>query len=286
MVNPHEITVVVCLDQRTRRFFEKSLPVWAAYRPELFKAHWLIVSDCQMAGLHEHAAREDPRGAERPVAHITAALKSAGVASVQHATWAPHQQYETQRERMLTAFVLEPPKHVQTDWWLKVDVDALPHDNSMPWFDETWTHPQAEHVMVGAKWGYTKPKHQMEQLDKWAARHPQLKHYEPLNLPYDPDSNKCKHARIASWICLLKTEFTREAAALARTGSEERDRIPVPSQDGYHWYIAALRKQPIIRTNWKRRGWGNYSNEHRHAERAQELLQAARDKRAATTQNA
>ena len=256
------VTIVVALDAKTYPFFLRSLPVWVTLQTELFRCPWVIMFDRNWLGGYDHVGFV----ARHMARHF-------GTPSIMVREWPPEPMppdtYANQRDKMLTSFVMGAPLDVTTPWWIKIDVDALPHDRK-PWFDDAWIADEAEHVLVGARWGYTKPPEQMPTLERWADGVVGLREHARLGLVATPGENKLKHPRIASWICLVKTAWSRRVIGYA----EQRcplHRMPVPSQDGFHWYCAARERLPIIRTNWKRRGWGNYSSTRSHGEKVMEM---------------
>lgn len=254
-----EATLVVGLDSRTVQFWEITLPLWLSLRPEIGRMRWLIFCDRRTdAGHRAVNLIEATRALSGREDDVTVGMEDTD-ATTRLVEWPfdPEAEHETQRERMLTGFVQVPPRIVKTRWWLKVDVDAFPVTAEGKWFEPEWIESR-EHVMVGQKWGYTKPKTQMAELDEWADEHPAFAGTKPLRLPVREESNKCKHPRIASWICLVDTGFSGDASAAA-TFTHGANHMPVPSQDGFHNYVADRLGKTYRRVDWKRRGWRNVS---------------------------
>lgn len=236
-----ELTTVVGVDARTLEQLRLSLPTWARYRRELFRQPWLIFYDARQV----HPAKiadvfpagdrpRDVRALQWPSSELT--------------------EYHSQRERMLSGFV-HAARYVQTPWWVKIDTDAVALRES-DWAPADWFERPEPPVWVASPWGYTKPADQMARLDDWADGVPQLREHARLDLPYEDGARRCRHKRMASWVSFYRSDWTRWASDLARHYCG-LDRIPVPSQDGYHFYLAARTKAPTLRAQMKRRGWTN-----------------------------
>lgn len=154
---------------------------------------------------------------------------------------------KSQRERMLSAFVLGTARDIKTDHWVKLDADAFAVDTKSLLSDEMF-----DYVLCGHKWHYTKPGIWIKQLDEWANQLPIFKGTAPLFDPKNLGEKRYIHERIASYVQLHSSEFVRFAAALAG------DKLPVPSHDTYLWYVARRLNLPIMRHNFKRhRGMTN-----------------------------
>lgn len=147
---------------------------------------------------------------------------------------------DSQREKMLSAFVFGPAKDVNTKYWLKLDCDTYATDSrpilnkDMFGFD-----------VVGHKWNYTKPWSWINTLNEWSLN-------KNLNFQYLIDKskiikNRYYHHRTNSFVQLHSTEFTKQAAELAG------EKLPIPSQDTYLWYVATVLNKKILRYSFKKR---------------------------------
>jgi hypothetical protein len=171
----------------------------------------------------------------------------------------------TQRERMLTSFVKLPPLLVETQKWVKIDTDVVATD-STPWFDESWLGLHGPRL-VGSPWGYSKPADTCQRLDDWAAGIPELGKIPSLSLPPpQPGQKRIGHPRICSWIAVIDTVWSRRAADFVP------GRLPVPSQDGYHWYVAYRMGERIDRVRFADRGWATVSKDGPRAKLVAEVL--------------
>lgn len=254
MMHPPDFTTIVALDARTIEQWRVSLPTWRLHRPELFQRPWLLIFD---------------RDQLEPDAIRTALLESGPAPDDCRALPWPTQaaEFASQRERMLSAFV-HAPRAVRTPYWLKIDTDALAvrHD---AWCPAEWFAGQP--VWIASPWGYTKPGDQMHQLDIWARTTPELAEYPDLNLPFEPGARRVRHARMASWVSFYETAWSVMAADIAERACGPC-RIPVPSQDGYHFYVAQRRGDFYRRVSMRRVGWTNCSRIASLRARAAEIL--------------
>ena len=160
-----------------------------------------------------------------------------------------------QRYRMLAGFVHVPARHVMTDYWLKLDTDVVATGND-GWIDDGWF--KGDPAIVAQSWSFTKPADQMLKLDEWAARHDWLFHTQPLDLSPKEGSERLGHKRIISWCGFFHTSSTIWSSQWAEQ-SCGIGMLPVPSQDGYLWYVAKRLGLDIRRVDMKRRGWEHWS---------------------------
>ena len=160
----------------------------------------------------------------------------------------------SQRYKMLAGFVHVPPAVVNTTYWLKLDTDVVA--TGVPdWIDAGWFSELP--AIVSHPWGFTKPANQMVLLDQWAEENKLPG--EPLNLVPEPGSDRVRHKRIISWCGFFHSEFTNYCSVLAN--GDYKYGLPVPSQDGYLWYLAQRTKQGACRCQMKTRGWEHWSTE-------------------------
>lgn len=159
----------------------------------------------------------------------------------------------SQRELMLSSFVLIAPKYVKTKWYLKLDTDvAAMREIPKNWPEFSWFRPNQKGqtpVFVSNPWGYTKPADALFKLDVWGNNVPSLKQYPALDVPYKLETGKVVKPRIISWCFFGLTSWCAEMAEYAG------DRLPVPSHDTYLWYCAERRGDFYIRQKMKHYGW-------------------------------
>lgn len=151
---------------------------------------------------------------------------------------------DSQREKMLSAFVLGTAKYVNTKYWLKLDADSFATNNN-----NFITQEMKDYSFCGHKWGYSFVRH-IKALDEWAGKHwkRKLRTSPPMFNEKYANGKRYYHPekRTISFIQLNSTKFTRWCAKLCK------GRLPVPSQDTYMYYIADRFKSPIKITNFKR----------------------------------
>lgn len=182
-----------------------------------------------------------------------------------------------QRYKMLAGFVHVPARMVETTYWLKLDLDTVATGQD-DWINLDWFSGLP--AIVSHPWGYTKPANQMLELDEWFARHayhirtewPNYPKTPPLGLRPKTGSSMVKHKRIISWCAFFNTEFTRHCSDMANRFCG-KGKLPVPSQDGYLWYMAKRGDFGVVRANMKRRGWQHKSTNKNVRKAVEEALQ-------------
>lgn len=189
---------------------------------------------------------------------------------------------DPQRYKMLSGFVHVPPKTVGTPYWLKIDTDVIATENDA-WIDRKWFKQTP--AIISHPWGFTKPADQMDFLDQWVEENedgfekyasqevhlmndwvhassqglPILSHFKPLEMHPLPGWERLRHKRIISWCAFFSSPFTRLVSGWAETICGQ-GKLPVPSQDGYLWYVAERMGLPMERPSMKKLGW-----EQRHS---------------------
>lgn len=235
-----DFTTVIALDNRCSQQFQQVWPVWKLFCPMLLEHPLLILLDGWMAP-------QKMDWIDHPDVHFV------------YWSWRPDLP---QRERMLTAFV-KIPYLVSTPYWLKIDTDALPVRPGFTidggWFD-------GDPVLVASPWKYTKPGRWINTLKDWAEGIPDLEKHPPLGLRCPEGVTYFGHPRIASWFCFIRTDWSQQVASYCP------DRLPVPSQDTYHWYCATRSGQLIRRISFKRLGWVNEPRRTLRAKLVEEML--------------
>jgi hypothetical protein len=153
-----------------------------------------------------------------------------------------------QREKMLSAFVMVAPAFVFTPYWLKFDTDVVATRGG-EWIDPAWFAD--EPVIVAHRWGVTRPKENIHRLDHWAAGVPWLAHLPvPVEIPAGHTGDTVHHERFTGWLQFTRTDWSQKYAELLAG-----QRLPISSQDTFHWYCAAREQLPIVRAQMKSRGW-------------------------------
>jgi len=248
MQKPFDYTTVLAVDKETSRDLRGVWPTWRMLKPQLLQHPMLVICDAQAGDTiyWEHRLRflrEHPR--LRLVQWDWPNQDDSDLANMD------------QRERMLTAFVKVPPAMVETPYWLKIDCDVVAHAPG-DFIKLQWFAPGQYPSLIGPGWHYTKPATLPGILDRWAATIPQLAPFPALNLPEpEPDEEIIATKRVCSWFMFISTAFSKLAADLCP------GRLPVPSQDTLHWYIAQRRGDNIIRHQFRNDGWQTISGRRR-----------------------
>ena len=236
-----EATVLLGVDAKTLPQLAISAPTWRKYRPELWRMPWFVFFDDEQVTVAQLREVLTGVGRDKDVRAFKWPRNAAA-------------QYQNQREKMLSGFchtcryVLREADWAPAEWFepdLTVERDAV-YDRYAPGYN----------VWVASPWGYTKPAEQMQRLDNWADGVPGLKEYPRLDIDYEPGARRARHPRMASWLSFYRSDWTRYASDLALHWSGD-SKIPVPSQDGYHFYVAKRRGDRVLRAQMKRRGWTN-----------------------------
>jgi len=241
-----DFTVVVGVDAKHLQQLSWTLPTWKLHKPDLFKRPWLVFYDCDSLN----------RAAVRSVVKVP---------DLNVVPWPPlRTEYNgdggskwtnPQRNKMLTGYVFVPAMQVLTPYWLKVDTDAIAMGQNC-WIEDDWF--EGEPAFIGPRWSFTKPPDQMVFLDQWVEKHrDKLRPWSlhpPLNLRPKPGASRLNHKRTVSWCAFFKTDFTRKCAvgASAVCGPCQ---MPVPSQDGFLWYMATRGWFGVKAIQVKRLGW-------------------------------
>lgn len=241
-----DFTTVIAVDDRHVRELEITWPTWVRFRPEILHRPLLILCDGDRSHEEWHTRLAFVEHPDRRLV----CWQLAGV---------------DQREKMLTALTLAPGREVSSDWYLKLDTDAIAVATA-PWIQPEWFAPDASGrlpVFVGSSWGYTKPAQFLARMDMWADGRPEFTGTTPLNLQAEPDSNRVRHPRITSWCFFGRTDWTRDVTSVCN------GRLPVPSHDTFLWYCAERMGMHYRRIPMHRLGWV-------HTSRMRKLARLAR----------
>lgn len=249
-------TLVVVVDHRHLSQLAMTWKTWQRHKPSMMDHPILIVYDRQQVLL----------------ARIVDLLELTSLgAGVQCYPWPPTDvEYpigtdkwtDAQRYRMLSGFVHATAKMVKTPYWIKLDTDvvATGQDN---WVDPNWF--TGNPTIVAQPWGFTKPANQMVDLDNWVTTHSdllvELRGRPPLNLNPKPGWSMVRHPRIISWCGFFNTKFTKKCSEYAELTCG-RGLLPVPSQDGFMWYVAARLGLSIVRPQMKDLGFEHWSTDN------------------------
>jgi len=244
-----DYTLVCGVDAKHLEQLRWTYPTWIKHKPSLLKHRMVIFYD------KDQVKSED---IQNNIRHPNLSVAAWPMHETQYGGDPKSKWYHPQRYKMLAGFVHTPAMYVTTPYWLKIDTDVVatgPDD----WIDPKWFDDDP--AIVSHRWGYTKPADQMLILDKWIEDNEVAGwvNTPPLNLSPVPESNKVCHKRIISWCSFFNTEFTYQCAEEANDYCG-KFKLPVPSQDGYLWYMAKRGQFKIVRTIMRSRGWSQKSS--------------------------
>lgn len=251
-----DFTTVIALDPDHLAQFAGVWPTWRRFKPEILGQPLLVIID---------TLRQNTRWWRHKLEFL---FDTHDCITLAPWDWPNLDDSEfsdmTQRERMLTAFVKIPPAMVETEYWLKIDTDTMA-TAECEWIEPEWFANGP--ALISNPWGYSKPADVFQRLDNWAATIPRLAPLRAMNL-LNPTAGQdtVKFPRIISWLCWVNTVWSRTAADYAP------GRLPIPSQDTYHFYVAWRMDHPIRRERFGRRGWTHIHGDRRRAKLIKELM--------------
>lgn len=226
----NKFTVVLAVDAEHFAELLAVWPTWTRFHPEIRSVRILIYCDTTLT----------------PMSNWSGMIRSRLGPNFWPIPWERNSALAdvSQREFMLSAFVLDAPRIVPTDYWLKIDTDTIA-TASGPLVRDEWL--EGNPALFAQKWGYTKPPEYLDRLDRWA---------ESCELPIRNQpfrrkivGNKANHRRVISYFMGVETAWSiKVAKACGR-------RMPVPSQDTLY-HFAAARCGDFYRTiDVKAAGW-------------------------------
>jgi hypothetical protein len=252
-----DYTLVVGVDQRHLRQLAWTWPTWRRHKPSLLDHPMLAFHDESVTVDQVRSVVDHPK-----LATVPWPPEGTIYPGMSGGKWSDPQRY-----KMLAGFVYVPTKFVMTQYWLKLDTDVVATGQD-DWVEERWFDGQP--AIVSHPWSFTKPPDQIDVLDRWADRYGLNLPRPSLHISPKPGADRVGHKRVISWCGFFKTSFTARAAALAQFTCG-CNLLPVPSQDGFLWYIAQRLGLGVERVQMKRRGWQQWStdgNVRRYSEEA------------------
>lgn len=257
-------TTIVGVDARHLRQLAVTWPTWRKNKPSLL-AHplivfydWRQVKACDVVAVVDHPSM---RLCMWPPTGVT-------FSGDDKTKWT-----NPQRHKMLAGFVHAPAHFVETEYFLKLDTDAIATGMD-DWIDPSWFVNNS--AIVCHPWGFTRPPELMVWLDQWVADNadtlPQFMGTKPLDLLPKPGWDRVRHPRIISWCAFFKSDFNRTCAQMAEA-TTGYCQLPVASQDSYLFYVALRLGLPIVRPRMKSRGWSIFSTDHNVRKCAELALQ-------------
>lgn len=263
-IKEFDYTLVIGVDRKHLDQLRLVWPTWMRHKPEFAEKQVVIFYDHE-SGLTEENIRSVAK-------HRHLRVCQWPFPDVKYAGDETSKWYHPQRYKMLAGFVHVPALLVNTPYWLKLDTDVVA-TGQRDWIDLKWFKNNP--AIVAHRWGFTKPANQMDLLDAWVEKNrkhiPLLSSEPPLELHPQPGSERVGHKRIISWCGFFSTIMTRLAASFASSTCGPFQ-LPVPSQDGYLWYVSERMRFDIQRTNMKELGWEWWSTDKNVRAAAQRAL--------------
>jgi len=179
-----------------------------------------------------------------------------------------------QRSMMISGFVYIPALFVKTNYWLKLDTDVVATGQN-DWIDPKWFDNNP--AIVAHRWSFTKPADQLVRLDQWVEKNVTnipmtITTKDPLNIVPELGSERVGHKRIISWCGFFDTFWTYLMAKTTEV-RPGKFRMPVPSQDGFLWYMATRQGREVLRVNMKQLGWEHWSAQSNVERRSREVME-------------
>jgi len=256
-----DFTLVVGIDERHLRQLSWTWPTWKKHKPSLLSHDMLIFYD------HEQV---DEQAIRSIVDHPKLSLYPWPPLGVTYQGVSGNKWNDSQRYKMLSGFIHVPANAVNTKYLLKIDTDVVATGLD-DWIDPDWFCNDP--AIVSHPWTFTKPPDQMDKLDCWAeSNRDMLPRFPagPLELHPQPGASRLGHGRIISFIGFFDLEFTRLCAE-ASSLTCGRYQLPVPSQDGFTFYMSQRLDRLVVRTNMRKLGFSQWSadyNVQKHSEEA------------------
>ena len=261
-----DFTLVVGVDARHLRQLELVWRTWKRHKPSLLQNQMIVFHETTSTSVEEVRAIVD-----HPCLQVVP-WPMEGVDWNREGGEQGDKFSDPHRAMMLSGFVYVPAAFVKTPYWLKLDTDVVATGID-DWVDSDWF--RSGPAIISHCWSYTKPANQMILMDRWVSKNqdrmpPEIGCSRPLELVPKAGWSRVNHKRIISWCGFFDTAWTKQMAILARQ-DDGVYKLPVPSQDGYLWYMATRCGRNVVRPNMKRQGfqhWSAWRNILFHSEEA------------------
>lgn len=216
-------TTVVAVDREHLAELREVWPTWTRFHPEILANTLLFLSDGTAEFSDGFAAYSEC------VHQITTANRP------------------TQKDRMLASLLLDAPRLVTTQQWIKIDTDTIAVGPGKP-----LSKYLGVESLAAPAWPYTIPVDGLDQLDAWwqsTGEHAETPPLGPQGRK-EPERDRVHLGRVIGWLTVIDTAFSRRVAELV-------SRCPPPfiSHDTLLWYCAARWGILAKPANFKRDGW-------------------------------
>jgi hypothetical protein len=211
-----DCTLLLVVDDRHLSELCTSYPTWVYFNEE--------IQEMPVVLLYDESVSENDERIEW--------LMSLGSRSWKFIKWPDRDlKFNSHREKMLRAYI-DGPTYVDTEWFLKIDTDAICTSDKFSLYEEEWFK---ENSFVSPTIELSNAV--IETMDEWS-KSIGLNKYEHKDSP-----------RMISWLMFGKTEDCVEMSKFLT------DVMPVCSQDIYHSYFARRLGVNIKGINFENRGW-------------------------------
>lgn len=241
-------TSIVAVDRAHAAELAVTYPTWIKHKPEILNSPLILIIDGQ----------SETGFTPSQVFSEFGYIKARHRGDVRFIYWQwpfPTVTDMPQRERMLSAlvFAMGQIRNLHP-YWLKIDTDTIATAGGK-WIEPVWF--LNDPALVASPWGYSKPADAIDRLDAWAATLPVDWKKPPLEYHPEPGARRVHHPRIISWLCFVRSDFAQACTRLICQSNHyhDTDRLPVPSQDTVHGYIAERMGEWVIKPKMKHLGW-------------------------------
>lgn len=231
-----KFTTVIGVDLGHIDLLKTVAPNWLRYRPEIAANPMRVVVDRSEGTAEQWSERIDKAlGPEYPDTKVV-----------------PYdlEGCTNQRDKMLNGLFAAPTWCVDTDYFLKLDLDAVASRRDA-WIQEEWFEECP--AFVASPWGYTKPGSHLADCEEWSKKVPTLKNL-PCTYTGDPRKKlRFRNKRVISYVYFGNTLWHRWAWGLVNMSG--MDRLPCPSQDSFASWLAQKTGSRFKRVQMKSYGW-------------------------------
>jgi len=243
-------TLVTYVDQQAKAYLPQTWATWCRFRP------WLRTQPAIVL----HAAGDDMTVIKDELSAIHPNVRFTPLFLDVPCQDASDWSYEGLR---LAA------KAVETSWFLLLAPEAIAVRDEQ-WLNPTWLSQkerEAPLAFLTCPWSYAKPANVFERLDCWGNSVAELANFPPLNIPFDPKSDRISQPSANTWFLMGSTEWSRAVMRYVPDG------LPCASFSTFVVYCARRRGDRFLLHQMKRHGWDHSFRGHdRIANRCKQLL--------------
>lgn len=230
-----DCTLLLVVDEKHLGELNIVAPTWFLCHQEVCKMPILILYDVDSLSLEHSGFKEFEETVSRYCSHSNITYKEWPCEGV---SWDSH------REKMLLAYVWGP-MYVDTPWFLKIDTDAIATKKTDSFIKAEWFEGDPAFIS-NPRYRISFTLKQLPHLEAWASGIESLK-----GLP-TPDYKALKLAgkpiKVCSWFMFGNCRWFQWVAMNC-------PKMPVPSQDSFHSYVAMKSGSKWAPVNFSKLGW-------------------------------